>query len=234
MSLCTEVGRWIDEFIEQPLEQFFQTTKQQCTDTRRQIETWRQQQEQRCREQECNWWCLCCNKWFCWLVTVLVRVVEWVIETVCHLIVEIIRVIVMVLVKVTRWVVEAVVCFVERFCAYMYFLAGVALIVVLVGGVLNAAAVLLPGGLVTLAVAALAALGASLIALVVCEPSVCRWLGLIFWALKWAIVLGMVISVSFLSAASGFVVVIYGGVSACLLWTLQRRGCTIPRMLGWP
>ncbi len=234
MSLCTEVGRWIDENIEKPVEQFLQTTKQQCTDTRKQITTWRQQQEQRCREQECNWWCLCCNKWFCWLVTVLVQIIEWVIETVCHLVVEIIRVIVMVLIKVTRWVVEAVVCFIERFCAYMYFLAGVALIVVLVGGVLTAAAALLPGGLAVLAAAAIAAIATSLIALVVCEPSICRLLGLIFWALKWAILLGMVISVSFLSAACGFVVGIYGGVSATLLWTLQRRGCTIPRMLGWP
>ena len=234
MSLCTEVGRWITENIEEPVEQFFETTKQQCTETRRQIETWREQQERRCREQECNWWCLCCNKWFCWLVTVLVRVIEWVIETVCHLIVEIIRVIVMVLIKVTRWVVEAVVCVVERLCAYLYFLAGVALIAVFVGGVLNAGAVLIPGGFAVIAAAAIAAVGAAVLALVLCEPSICRLLGLIFWALKWAIVIGMVISVSVLSAACGFVVVIYGGVSATLLWILQRRGCTKPRMLGWP
>jgi len=234
MSLCTEVGRWITENVEKPVEQFLETIKQQCTETRRQIETWRQQQEQRCREQECNWWCLCCNKWFCWLVTVLVRVIEWVIETVCHLIVEIIRVIVMVLIAVTRWVVEAIVCLVERFCAYLYFLAGVALIAVLVGGVLSAGAVLIPGGFAVLLAAVIAAIGAAFLALVLCEPSVCRLLGLIFWALKWAIVIGMVISVSLLSAASGFVVVVYGGVSATFLWMLQQRGCRIPRMLGWP
>lgn len=249
MSLCTEVGRWITEYIEKPVEQFLETTRQQCTEVRRwverevrrPIETWRQKQEQQCREQECIWWCLCCNKWICTLVTIVVRVIEWVIEivgewlieTVCHLIVEIVCVIVMVLVKVTRWVVEAVVCIFEKFCAYLYFLAGVALIGVLVGGVLSAA-VTLAGGVAALVAGVIAAIGALLIALVVCELSMCRLLGLIFWALKWAIVIGMVISISLRSAACGFVVVLYGGASATLLWALQRRGCTIPRMLGWP
>ena len=234
MSLCTEVGRWIDDYIEKPLEQFFQTTKQQCTETRRQIETWRQQQEQRCREQECNWWCLCCNKWFCWLVTVLVRVVEWIVETVCHLVVEIIRVIVMVLVKVTRWIVEAIVCLVERFCAYLYFLAGLALIGVLIAGVLGAAAVVLPGGIAVLAGSIIGVIGALFLALVLCEPSVCRMLGLVFWALKWAIVLGILFVVVVLNAAPAFVVVLYGGTASALQWLLVRRGCRIPRMFDWP
>jgi hypothetical protein len=250
MSLCTEVGRWITEYIEKPVEQFLETTKQQCTEVRRwmerevrrPIETWRQQQEQQCREQECNWWCLCCNKWLCTLVTVLVRVIEWIIEivgewlveTVCHLIVEIVRVIVMVLIKATRFIVEAVVCFFERVCAYLYLLAGVALVAVLIAGVLNAGAVLLPGGLAALAAVVIAVIGAQLVILVVCEPSICRLLGLIFWALKWSITLGMVISLSLLNVASALVVVIYGGVSATVLWTLERRGCPIPRMLGWP
>jgi len=30
---------------------------------------WRQ-----CSAQTCRWWCLCCNKWVCWLVTVLLAV----------------------------------------------------------------------------------------------------------------------------------------------------------------
>jgi len=62
--VCREVQEWIEEQIEQP------------------VESWLNQQEQRCREQECNWWCLCCNKWFCWLVWVVVRVVTWVLVTV--------------------------------------------------------------------------------------------------------------------------------------------------------
>ncbi len=250
MSLCTEVGRWIDENIEQPVEQFFENARQECTDARRwvereirrPIETWRQQQEQQCREQECNWWCLCCNKWFCTIITILVRIVEWIIEfvgewlveTICHLIIEIVRVIVMVLIKVTRWVVEAIVCIIEKACAYLYFLAGVTLTAVLVGGILGAGAVMLPGGLAVLAATVVGTIGAIALALLLCEPSVCRLLGLLLWSLKWAIVIGIVSAIVMLSVASAFVVVVYGGASAAVLWTLQRRGCPIPRMLGWP
>ncbi len=32
-------------------------------------ETWRQ-----CTQQPCNWWCLCCNKWFCWLLLIILAI----------------------------------------------------------------------------------------------------------------------------------------------------------------
>jgi hypothetical protein len=63
-QVCSEVQEWVEEQIEQP------------------IETWENQLQQVCEEQDCNWWCLCCNKWFCWLVWVLVKVVTWVVVTV--------------------------------------------------------------------------------------------------------------------------------------------------------
>jgi len=62
--VCHEVQDWVEEQIEQP------------------VETWVNQLQEVCEEQECNWWCLCCNKWFCWLVWVVVKVVTWVIVTV--------------------------------------------------------------------------------------------------------------------------------------------------------
>jgi hypothetical protein len=62
--VCSEVQEWVEENIEQPVEDF--------------VGQWAQV----CEEQECNWWCLCCNKWFCWLAWVVVRVVTWVIVTV--------------------------------------------------------------------------------------------------------------------------------------------------------
>lgn len=62
--VCREIQEWVEEQIEQP------------------IEDWENRQEQRCREQECNWWCLCCNKWFCWLVWVLVKIIRWVVVTI--------------------------------------------------------------------------------------------------------------------------------------------------------
>jgi hypothetical protein len=33
--------------------------------------TWRQ-----CTEQRCIWWCLCCNKWFCWIALIVILVVS--------------------------------------------------------------------------------------------------------------------------------------------------------------
>ncbi|HVC91114.1 MAG TPA: hypothetical protein VND66_10890 [Acidobacteriaceae bacterium] len=34
------------------------------------VNTWKQ-----CTQQSCNWWCLCCNKWFCWVVLIIVATV---------------------------------------------------------------------------------------------------------------------------------------------------------------
>src|SRR3954468_6951352 len=62
--VCKEFQDWVEEQVEKPIEE------------------WENRQEQRCREQDCNWWCLCCNKWFCWLVWVLVKVIHWVVVTV--------------------------------------------------------------------------------------------------------------------------------------------------------
>lgn len=62
--VCKEFQEWVEEQIEKPIEE------------------WENRQEKRCREQDCNWWCLCCNKWFCWLVWVLVKVIRWVVVTV--------------------------------------------------------------------------------------------------------------------------------------------------------
>ncbi len=62
--VCSEVHEWIEEQVEQPVEQFVN------------------QLQETCARQECNWWCLCCNKWLCWLVWVVVRVVTWVVVTV--------------------------------------------------------------------------------------------------------------------------------------------------------
>jgi hypothetical protein len=63
-QVCHEVQDWIEEQIEQPIEE------------------WENQQEQHCRDEPCNWWTLCLNKLFCWLVWVLVKVIRWVLVTV--------------------------------------------------------------------------------------------------------------------------------------------------------
>lgn len=54
----------------------------------------------------CVWWCLCCNKWFCWIVVVVVRVVTWVIETVTRLVTEVVCTIVSVLLDIAAFFVN--------------------------------------------------------------------------------------------------------------------------------
>ena len=73
-EICREIQERIEERVEQPLEE------------------WVEREEERCRRRRCRWWCACCNKWFCWIVTVVVRVVvtvvvtivKWVTRVVCE------------------------------------------------------------------------------------------------------------------------------------------------------
>lgn len=75
-EICREIEEWIEEEVTKPVEE------------------WVERQEERCEEEECNWWVLCLNKVVCWFVTVVVRVVtyvieivgKWVTRTVCTLI----------------------------------------------------------------------------------------------------------------------------------------------------
>jgi hypothetical protein len=62
--VCQEIQDWVETQVQQP------------------IDTWENQLQQTCQQQDCNWWCLCCNKWLCWMVWVLVKVVTWVVVTV--------------------------------------------------------------------------------------------------------------------------------------------------------
>src|SRR5258708_11710684 len=65
-TACHDIGTWVNQNVDQQLEQ--------------------------CVEQDCNWWCLCCNKWFCFLVWVIVTIVTWVVQTVCEIVADVIEV----------------------------------------------------------------------------------------------------------------------------------------------
>src|SRR4051812_27290436 len=67
-KVCHDVGDWVSNNVSQQLE--------------------------RCVEQDCNWWCLCCNKWFCFLVWIVVVVVTWVVTTVCEIVADVIDLVV--------------------------------------------------------------------------------------------------------------------------------------------
>jgi hypothetical protein len=250
MTLCEEVGRWIDDTIIKPVEQLFTDLRQACidystwiqTEVITPLETWISREEQRCREQECNWWCLCCNKWFCWLVVVLVSVItwvitvvgKWVVETICRLIVEILRIIVMTTLHVLKWIVETVVCIIDKLCQTLILLAGLALIAAVLGVVSAASLLPVPLALPAVAVGIGAAVAALLLAKVLCELGMCRLVGVIVWALKWGIVAGALLAIAALSGGSALVVVLCGGLASALTWWLLGRGCPVPRLLGLP
>jgi hypothetical protein len=63
-QVCHDVGQWISNNVSQQVEN--------------------------CIEQDCDWWCACCNKWFCFLVWVVVTVVSWVVTTVCEIIADVV------------------------------------------------------------------------------------------------------------------------------------------------
>ena len=69
---CTEIEEWIEEEVQRPIEE------------------WEERAEERCRRRRCNWWCLCCNKWFCWIEIILVKVIKWVTEIVKTLVTRVV------------------------------------------------------------------------------------------------------------------------------------------------
>jgi hypothetical protein len=126
MSACKQVKRWITEEVRRPVEEWVEESVEECREVRRwverevrePVERRRERTERRCRRRRCRRWCLCCNKWFCWLETIVevfiewvIKIVgEWLIETVCEIVVKMVKVIVEVIVTVTRLVVVGVVC----------------------------------------------------------------------------------------------------------------------------
>ena len=98
---CREIHDWIEETIEQP------------------VEAWENRQEQRCKDVECNWWTLCLNKLFCWLVWVVVKVVR------------------IVLVTVGKWVVRVVCEVVNLVLDAIGFVIGLVLAIPILGGIIR-------------------------------------------------------------------------------------------------
>lgn len=126
MAACREVSTWITENVLVPVEKFITEAENVCDNIGQWVEQevwqpvseWVSQQQRQCREQSCNWWCACCNKWFCWIVTVIVEVVTWVIVTVlkwvvtlvCHIVVTIIGIVIELVLKVIHRLVTFFVC----------------------------------------------------------------------------------------------------------------------------
>lgn len=94
-----------------------------------------------------------------------------------------------------------------------------------------------PAGVLALPALALAAIViiiAGILLLLVCQPSLCRLLGIALWALKWAIALGFLIAAVSLSLGAVLLVLVYGMLAAGLVWLLALNGCPQPGMWSLP
>lgn len=123
---CREVSTWITENVLIPVEKFITEAREVCSNIGQwvkenvwqPIEEWISREERRCREEDCNWWCACCNKWFCWIVTIVVKVIvwtlitvtKWVVTLVCQIITIVIGIIVEFVLKVIHRLVTFIVC----------------------------------------------------------------------------------------------------------------------------
>lgn len=250
MSKCQEIGHWIEENIERPVEEFFVQAYEKCEEVGRwveqtivePIERWVEQQEQRCREEKCFWLCLCCNKLFCWLVTFLVKVIAWVtrivfvwlVEVICKIIVTIIRVIVMLIITITKWVVVAIVCIFEALCKAMIVFAAFAILTALLCLAASAVPLLAPAAIPLIAPALVAALAALALIRLLCEVSTCRFYGIIAWAFMWATLLTGAMALLQFSIGAGLFMALYGGIVAAIAIALERIPCTLPKLFSWP
>ena len=126
MSVCKKVKKWITEKVQVPVEEAITKAKKQCTEVKKKIEekirkpveNWVSKQEKKCKKRKCKWWCACCNKWFCWLVTVVVKVVTWVFVTiikwvtylVCKIVMVVVDIIVKIVIRILKFLVTFIVC----------------------------------------------------------------------------------------------------------------------------
>jgi len=63
-KVCEDYKEWIEEEVETPLQERVEETVEKC------------------KERPCKKWCLCCNKWFCWLEVVVYWVTRWIVTIV--------------------------------------------------------------------------------------------------------------------------------------------------------
>lgn len=70
--ICREIVEYVEETVWEPVEE------------------WVEKRERKCKKKKCKKWCLCCNKWFCWIETFLEKVVTWVAKQVINLVVRVV------------------------------------------------------------------------------------------------------------------------------------------------
>ena len=58
---CEDFKAWVEEKVEKPIQEKQTKIRQEC------------------KKKKCKKWCLCCNKWVCWIETFVLWVVRWII-----------------------------------------------------------------------------------------------------------------------------------------------------------
>jgi hypothetical protein len=122
MSACSSVQQWITQKISMPILTFTKEAKEVCKEVKekieeeveRPVEEWLNQQEKRCSEQP--WW----NplRWICAIVTIVVKVVTWVVTTVvkwvvtivCQVVTIVVATVIGFFIAIVKWLVTFPVC----------------------------------------------------------------------------------------------------------------------------
>ena len=100
-KICKEYKKLVEEKIEKPIDE------------------WVEKKEKKCKKKKCKWWCACCNKWFCWFVTFLVKVSRWVVVT------------------ITKWVTYVVCEVVSGILNFLAVVVGLILSIPIIGRILG-------------------------------------------------------------------------------------------------
>jgi uncharacterized protein YacL len=67
--------QWCATFFEWIWDEFWASVSQWISDTFR-----------RCSRRRCRWWCLCCNRWLCWIGVVLVAILAFLLTLILSII----------------------------------------------------------------------------------------------------------------------------------------------------
>jgi len=122
MSACGDTRGWLTENVTTPVSTFLTHAEEVCSEVQQKVEEeveqpveeWVSQQQEQCEEEP--WW----NplRWFCELVTVLVKVVTWVVITVvkwvavvvCQVVTVVVSIVVNLVLELVTWLAGFVVC----------------------------------------------------------------------------------------------------------------------------
>ena len=103
----------------------------------RPIETWVGQFQQTCAQSPCIWWCLCCNKWFCWLAWIIVRIVTLVAEVVVVIVTRIVCEVIALVVEIVLLLLRLALMVVQVILAPIVFLLVLLSAIPVIGGIIR-------------------------------------------------------------------------------------------------